>query len=80
MAGINAKNYLILMKLGVHEYSKSLVMNLRCASQSEVPPIVLKLRTLTYFDLLITNITLKIGANDTLLRAYHAILFLLILQ
>ena len=61
----NAKNYLILMKLDIREYSKSLSMNLRCASESEIPPIVLKLRISTYFDLLITNITVKIGANNT---------------
>ena len=65
MAGSSAKNYLILMKLGIREYSTSLIMNLRCTSESEIPPIVLKLCIPTYFDLLITNMTVKIGANDT---------------
>ena len=65
MAGSNAKNYLILMKLGIRGYSKSLIMNVRCASESEIPPIVLKLYIPTYFDLLITNMTVKIDANDT---------------
>ena len=40
-------------------------MNLRYAFESEIPPIVLKLRIYTYFDLLIENMTVKIGANDT---------------
>ena len=40
-------------------------MNLRCAFESEIPSIVLKLRIYTYFDLLIENMTVKIGANDT---------------
>ena len=40
-------------------------MNLRCASESEIPPIVFKLRIPTYFDLLITNTTMKIDADDT---------------
>ena len=66
MAGSNAKNHLILMKLGIRGYSKLLIMNLRCAFESKISPIVLKLRIRTYFDLLITNITMKIGANDTL--------------
>ena len=65
MMGSNAKNYLILMKLGIRGYSKSLIMNLRCASKSEIHSIVLKLRIPTYFDLVIMNMTMKIGANDT---------------
>ena len=53
------------MKLGIRGYSKSLIMNLRCASECEIPLIVLKLRMPTYFDLLMTNLTVKISANDT---------------
>ena len=33
-------------------------------SESEIPPIALKLRILSYFDLLIINMIVKIGAND----------------
>ena len=53
------------MKLGIRGYSKLLIMNLWRASENEIPPIVLKLRVPTYFDLLITHTTMKIHTNDT---------------
>ena len=35
-----------------------------CISESEIPPIALKLSIPTYFDLLITKMTMKIGGNN----------------
>ena len=59
-----------LFKDALHIHSQSKVRfsdNFKpkgCTSESEIPLVALKLRVTTYFELLITNMTTKIGAND----------------